>query len=160
MWSTGSSFWLRSSKWVQMLIFQLDIIIYSLYIKHSSQFCVFFTFLTNLVIFIGFAIDWEWLLYSHSMLCASQVLSPLYNFIIVAQWRNLSSESAVISYEMGYFTVCCLYELMWHLNDRNYGNAAINASNVQAYKLAVVFITFTSPLVLYRSPEPQEALWQ
>ena len=35
--------------------------------------------------------------HSHSMQCnASQILSPVYNFIIVAQWRHISSESAVM----------------------------------------------------------------
>ena len=42
--------WPRSIKLVQMLIFQVHIIRNSLYIKHSSHFCVFFTFLTKLVI--------------------------------------------------------------------------------------------------------------
>ena len=36
--------------------FQVDIIINSMYVKCSSQFCVFFTFLGNLIILINFAL--------------------------------------------------------------------------------------------------------
>ena len=38
----------KYQKWVQILIFQVYMIINSLYIKRSSQFCVFVTFLTTL----------------------------------------------------------------------------------------------------------------
>ena len=55
-----------STKWVQMLIFQVYIIINSLYIIHSSQLWVFFTFLVILVIFIKFGLIGNDLCHSHS----------------------------------------------------------------------------------------------
>ena len=51
-----------STSYYQMLIFQVYIIINNLYIKHSSQFCIFFTFVTTLSslgIFYYFWFEWE-----------------------------------------------------------------------------------------------------
>ena len=54
---------------VQMLMFQVYVIINSWYIKRSSQFYVFFTFLSSLTIFIDFALIGNDSCYSHSMQC-------------------------------------------------------------------------------------------
>ena len=73
--------WPRSTKWVQTLIFQVDIIINSLYIKCSSLFCVFFIFLSNLIIFISFPLigNDSYHFYSIQCIFTSQLLSPVYN---------------------------------------------------------------------------------
>ena len=55
-----------STKCAQMSFKVVNIIINSLYIKHSSHFCVFFTFLVILVIFINFGLIGNDLCHSHS----------------------------------------------------------------------------------------------
>ena len=103
------------------------------------------------------------------MQCNALSLRPVVQFVILAQWRHISSESAV---ELCYICVQLLlnycsiatsvigyFNLMWHLNDRNCRNCAINAPIGQSTEIAVLVILYNKPLVCYRSPEPQEALW-
>ena len=59
----------KSTRLVQILIFQVHIITNILYIKCLSQFYVFFTFLGNLTIFINFALTGNDSCHSHLMQC-------------------------------------------------------------------------------------------
>ena len=48
---------------------------------------------------------------------------------------------------------------MWHLNDRNSENCAINVQSGQSTAIAVLVTISIKPLVKHQTPEPQEALW-
>ena len=68
-------------------------------------------------------------------------------------WLLLLKYCSIESSDMEYFN------FLWHLNDWNCGNCAINTSNGQSTEIAVLVILYSKPLTYHRNTEPQEALW-
>ena len=147
-----------------MLIFQVYIIINSLYIKCSSQFCVLFTFLSNLTIL-------PWLIMTNviPIQCNACNVYSHHSYLAQCTIYHFSSVEAFILWKCCWVTVqymfqhlpnvltdCgffyWLHERLWHF-DRKYGITAVKAWNVQTCKLAVIVILFINSLVCYQSPE-------
>ena len=87
--------WPTSTKWVSALIFCITGLRNNLDTKRSLHFCINFTFLSILVIFLLTGHD---LCHSQPMLhylIGSNASHSIYLFL--AQWRLISSESAVSS---------------------------------------------------------------
>ena len=158
--------WPTSIKWVQMLIFQVHIIRNSLYIKRSSQFCVFSH------IFDKFS-NFTYLCHSHWMHYQVSWLMPLVQFIhcssveaslpwkccLIAVWLLFNYAVTCYHMQMIASSIMGCFNFVWHLNDRNCEICAINALSSQSTEIAVLVIISIKPLVLHWTPEPQETLW-
>ena len=136
----------KNYKWVQISRYPIEIIINSLYISH-------FTFLTNFIISMCFAIDWEWLMsFPFNVMSAMHlhitITKTSVQFLILVQWRHISSESAVSHmlcyiesvFPMGIYCVNDLgTNLLFILTNMtsvwqetwNWCNKCVNCANVQ-----------------------------
>ena len=132
--------------------------------------CAYISYFGN---FIGFAVDWQWLesFPAKPVLISSNASRSIHLFL--AQWRHISSESAVSHvWTMFYQCVITIFEnitLCHELHGMFYlwcqmwqelqENCAINAPNGRSSKTTVLVILSMRSLVLHRTAEPQEALW-
>ena len=93
---------------VQTLIFLIDIIINSLYIKPSAQFCLFFIFLSNLGIF---NILWHWLVMTLEQYTIYH-FSPVEAYLLWKYCWNMFSMCQLPSSIISIINYCKTYEHM------------------------------------------------
>ena len=139
-------------------------IVSSLNTKHLMHFCLNFTFLSILVISLLTGND-----LSHSQPTMHHLISSNASrsiCLFLAQWRLISSESAVSNMPLSpNVLLSCYFNCMECFTcdvkcDRNYRkNCVINAPNSKSSKTAVLVILLMWSLVLHWTAEPQEALW-